>query len=177
MEDKITTPEFDKTLQEAQKKYIALGAAAGTAFIATWIISQKGDTEPLLNIEALKIPMQYLSLIITGFGIWYGSSNYDKTAALLKEKDDIHEKQTYYLKAVKFRNILTYIPLVINILLYFVVDNNSLYYLAAAISALFAWMALPTAAKFESDFFKEIIIEEEEESDEEQPQTENKKEE
>lgn len=148
---------FDSGLKAARCKCIIFTAISAAAVAAMWICDSSIANQDIENMS-LYISMQYLSMLATGFGIWYGIHSFDKTASILKEKDDIQEKQDNYLKACKFRFILVLIPIILDTALYFAVQNSMQFCLAATAALVFGIGAIPSQSKFESDFFKEIIL-------------------
>jgi len=152
--------DFESHVSALKTRRTIIAIISAIATIAAWFLAESGRISAAIDNQGFLIAMQYLAMLATGFCIWYGIYNYDKTAELLKEKDNVEEKQANYLKANNFRNILIYIPLLLDIIL-FVLTLSNQFVFTAACAVCFALGAIPSIAKFESDFFKEIIIEEE----------------
>ncbi len=171
----IATPDFVAAVSQAKRRRMISAVISAIGLGAAWFLAENGRLNPSISSQGLLIALQYVAMLGTGFCIWYGIYNYDKTAELLKEKDIVEEKQVNYLKANNFRNMLIYISLIVDFVLYLLSGANQFVFTALC-AVCFAFGAIPSISKFESDFFKEIIIEEED-GEEEQPQAGDNKEE
>lgn len=115
-----------------------------------------------INIENINIGItfQYVALLITGFAIWYGYNTYDKTANILKPKENYDEKLNNFASAKSFQLNLTYIAGLIDVVL-FAIFKNELFGIACFCCLIIMAINFPTESRFENDFFETKFLDEE----------------
>lgn len=151
--------DFDANLGFAKKRCIIIISVLSLLLLGVWCISQYGILQPIIQGGG-KMVLQYISMLATGFCVWYGYYNYDKTASLLREKDSEPEKEENYLKALDFKNVLIYAAWILDIICYLLTSDYQ-FGLTSVICLLFSLGCLPSYSKFENDFYKPIYLDEE----------------
>lgn len=151
--------DFEENLRISKKRCITLIVCLSLALGAVWALSEYNIIGPTVTGSA-KMMMQYASMLITGFCIWYGFFTYDKTAKILRRKEDVEEKQENYLKAKDFQNVFIYVAWVLDIILY-ALSCDYQFGLTSVCCLIFSLGCIPSYSKFEEDFFKPIYLDEE----------------
>ncbi len=105
------------------------------------------------------ISVLYIAMLATGFAIWYGHNNYDKTAEILKPKSDDEEKQDNYLRATNFRGVLIFGAGILDLLLWIIFGMDQFGY-TSAVALIFMLVLAPSESKFENDFYEPVYLDE-----------------
>ncbi len=156
--------DFTQKLRSARLRHWIGVLLLAVALATVWIT--RGEAKS----SQTGISVLYIAMLVSGFAIWYGYNNYDKTAEILKPKSNDEEKEVNYLKATSFQGILIFGAGVLNLLLWIIFGMDQFGY-TSAVSLIFMLVLAPSQSKFENDFYEPVYLDEEMK---ESPEDENK---
>lgn len=150
---------FAERISQERKSHWKWLVLLALALIIVWIARNVSHGNALIDNPYVVMTLEYICMIGTGFAIWYGYHTYTKTAQLLKPKNDMDEKQEYFVNAKRFQNKLIYIAFVVNILALAVTFKEQCAF-TGVITAIFCAIGFPSIDRFENDFIEPIYDDE-----------------
>ena len=144
--------DFKQLFKKMKSTHWKFFSVLTIAYFTIWILKNfKIPNEGIISNSAIVLTLEYIIMIGAGFAIWYGYYTYDKTAQLLKPKDNMDEKQSNYVVAKKFQTKLIFAAYITSILA-FAFTSKDQFAFTAFICMLFAAISVPSFTKFKSDF-------------------------
>ncbi len=144
---------FEQQLAEERKAHWKWLVTLSALLIVVWVIRNTHSSHALVDNPYAVMAMEYMAMLGTGFAIWYGYHNYSKTANILKPKDDLAEKQEFYIKEKHFQNKLIYIVFAADIVALALTFKEQFAF-TSAIAAIFCAIGFPSQERFEADFIE-----------------------
>jgi len=146
----------DMDLRKTLKKYKAIHSIVlcvySCALLVIWIMKNARVIKlEMINNPQMLMTLQYLGIIITGLGIWYGYYHYDKILKAYKNDKDAEVKKEKYLSSKLLQNKLIYLVFGLNILMFGLTLLNQ-FALVSVISMIFCSVNFPTNSKFVRDY-------------------------
>ncbi|MCR5455180.1 MAG: hypothetical protein K6F33_09365 [Bacteroidales bacterium] len=144
---------FEQQLSQERKTHWIWLIAISAALIVVWFVRNINPSNALIDNPYIVMALEYVCMLGSGFAIWYGYHTYTKTARILKPKDDLDEKQQYFINTKRFQNKLIYIAYIVNVLALAITFKEQCAFVSV-ITAIFCAMGFPTLDRFENDFIE-----------------------